>query len=86
MLLQMNLENLELMRISFLLLHTLKALINGEKENPEYYNQVVKGIPLQKFGDVENDIGPVAVFLASSDSQYVTGQTVMVDGGSIKLY
>lgn len=56
------------------------------KENPEYYNQVVKGIPLQKFGDVEKDIGPVAVFLASSDSQYVTGQTVMVDGGSIKLY
>ncbi|WP_432720881.1 SDR family NAD(P)-dependent oxidoreductase [Staphylococcus shinii] len=56
------------------------------KDNPEYYNQVVQGIPLQKFGDVEKDIGPVAVFLGSKDAQYITGQTVMVDGGSIKLY
>lgn len=56
------------------------------KDNPEYYNQVIQGIPLQKFGDVEKDIGPVAVFLGSKDAQYITGQTVMVDGGSIKLY
>lgn len=56
------------------------------KDNPEYYKQVVQGIPLQRFGDVEKDIGPVAVFLGSKDSQYITGQTVMVDGGSIKLY
>jgi len=56
------------------------------KDNQEYYNQVVQGIPLQKFGDVEKDIGPVAVFLGSKDAQYITGQTVMVDGGSIKLY
>lgn len=56
------------------------------KDNLEYYNQVVQGIPLQKFGDVEKDIGPVAVFLGSKDAQYITGQTVMVDGGSIKLY
>ena len=56
------------------------------KDNPEYYNQVVQGIPLQKFGDVEKDIGPVSVFLGSKDAQYITGQTVMVDGGSIKLY
>jgi NAD(P)-dependent dehydrogenase (short-subunit alcohol dehydrogenase family) len=32
-------------------------------------------------GDPEKDIGPVAVFLASSDSDFVTGQTLMVDGG-----
>lgn len=56
------------------------------KENPDYYNKVVEGIPLKKFGDVEKDIGPAAVFLGSDDSKYITGQTIMVDGGSIKLY
>ena len=45
------------------------------KENPEYYNQVVKSIRY-KIWRCRKDIGPVAVFLASSDSQYVTGQTL----------
>ncbi|HVV29636.1 MAG TPA: SDR family oxidoreductase [Mycobacteriales bacterium] len=40
-------------------------------------------IPLGRFGDVDTDIGPVAVFLASADSNYVTGQTIHVDGGQI---
>lgn len=35
------------------------------------------------FGDPEIDGGPVAVFLASSDSDYMTGQTLHVDGGVI---
>lgn len=38
-------------------------------------------IPLGYIGDPERDIGRVAVFLASEDSQYVTGQTLHVDGG-----
>jgi NAD(P)-dependent dehydrogenase (short-subunit alcohol dehydrogenase family) len=38
-------------------------------------------IPLKRVGDPEKDIGPVAVFFASSDSDFVTGQTLMVDGG-----
>lgn len=52
---------------------------------PEYYKEVVSQIPLGRFGDVEEDIGRVAVFLASEDSRYITGQTIMVDGGSIQL-
>lgn len=56
------------------------------KAQPEYYEAVRSKIPLGRFGDVENDIGRVAVFLASSDSQYITGQTIMVDGGSIMLH
>lgn len=49
------------------------------------YDAMLKGIPLRRLGDPEKDIGKAAVFLASSDSDYITGQTIMVDGGSIKL-
>lgn len=52
---------------------------------PEYYQEVLNKIPLGRFGHIEEDIGRVAVFLASEDSQYITGQTIMVDGGSIML-
>ncbi|RKQ29981.1 SDR family NAD(P)-dependent oxidoreductase [Oceanobacillus halophilus] len=55
------------------------------KAQPEYYEAVKNKIPLGRFGDIEEDIGRVAVFLASKDSQYITGQTIMVDGGSIML-
>ncbi|MFY0517690.1 SDR family NAD(P)-dependent oxidoreductase [Lysinibacillus sp. UGB7] len=56
------------------------------KAQPEYYEAVKNKIPMGRFGDVEQDIGRVAVFLASEDSQYITGQTFMVDGGSIMLH
>ncbi len=56
------------------------------KAQPEYYEAVKNKIPMGRFGDVEDDISSVAVFLASEDSQYITGQTLMVDGGSIMLH
>lgn len=37
-------------------------------------------IPLMHFGESE-DIGKMAVFLASDDSKYITGQIINVDGG-----
>ncbi len=52
---------------------------------PELYDRMIQGIPLRRLGDPEGDVGRTAVFLASSDSDYMTGQTIMVDGGSIKL-
>lgn len=36
-------------------------------------------------GDCEKDIGPVAVFLASDDSHYLTGHTFTTDGGRFML-
>ena len=36
--------------------------------------------PLRRIGDPEPDIGPVAVFLASDLSRYMTGQVLIVDG------
>lgn len=46
---------------------------------------MISKIPLRRLGELESDIGRVAVFLASEDSDYITGQTIMADGGSIKL-
>lgn len=38
--------------------------------------------PLGRIGDITSDIGSVALFLASDDASYVTGQTIVCDGGS----
>ncbi|GAB2736333.1 hypothetical protein GCM10027174_06560 [Salinifilum aidingensis] len=53
--------------------------------HPQQHEQVLAGIPLGGMGDPEHDIAPVVVFLASDDSRYMTGQTLMADGGSIML-
>ncbi|MFM1722951.1 SDR family oxidoreductase [Rhodococcus sp. PAM 2766] len=53
--------------------------------NPGVEEALLARTPLHRFGDPEADIGRVAVFLASDDASYITGQTIMVDGGSIKL-
>ncbi|MFD6179186.1 MULTISPECIES: SDR family NAD(P)-dependent oxidoreductase [unclassified Isoptericola] len=53
---------------------------------PDAYQEVLDGIPLRRLGDPEQDVAPVVAFLAGDDSRYLTGQTLMADGGSIKLY
>lgn len=62
-----------------------EGIMKWAEESPEYYENTLSGIPMGRLGDVEEDIGRTAVFLGSEDSDYITGQTIMVDGGSIKL-
>jgi len=50
--------------------------------DPELIERSGRAIPMQRFGDPEADIAPVALFLASEDSRYVTGNTLFADGGS----
>jgi NAD(P)-dependent dehydrogenase (short-subunit alcohol dehydrogenase family) len=38
-------------------------------------------IPLGRLGDAEHDVGRAVVYLAGKDGSYVTGTTLMVDGG-----
>ena len=49
---------------------------------PEYEQSMAASIPLKKLGTVE-DIGHAALFLASKEAAYITGQTIIVDGGQI---
>lgn len=53
--------------------------------NPEAAKAAAAAVPLGRVGDLATDIAPVAVFLASADSQYITGQTIMADGGQVML-
>lgn len=41
--------------------------------------------PIPRDGDAVDDIGPVVQFLISDASRYMTGQTLMADGGAIML-
>lgn len=56
------------------------------EEFPEMLEPTLEKVPLKRLGNPEQDIGRVAVFLASDDASYMTGQTLMADGGSIMLY
>jgi len=55
------------------------------KDFPEEAEKVMKLVALGYLGDCAEDIGPAALFLASEDSRYVTGQTINVDGGQMML-
>lgn len=53
-------------------------------EESKSYDMELSKVALGYFGGPD-DIGPSAVFLASDESAYVTGQTLGVDGGSTML-
>jgi 3-oxoacyl-[acyl-carrier protein] reductase len=48
----------------------------------DYLKTMAASIPLKRLGSVE-DIGYAALFFASREAAYITGQTIVVDGGQI---
>jgi 3-oxoacyl-[acyl-carrier protein] reductase len=58
------------------------ALAGAFAHNPVLKERIEHRTALGRIGDPERDIGGVAVFLASDDGGYVTGQTIVCDGGS----
>ena len=48
---------------------------------PQNAAEMLEQNPMGRMGDPERDIGGVALFLASDDSRYVTGNTLFADGG-----
>lgn len=49
-------------------------------KNEDYVNDILAVTPLKRIGELEELVGP-AVFLSSDASNYITGQTLFVDGG-----
>ncbi|MEO2202720.1 SDR family oxidoreductase [Paenibacillus pabuli] len=49
-------------------------------DDPQYLQEIVSRTPLQRVGELQEVVGPV-VFLASEAAGYITGQTLLVDGG-----
>ncbi|MBV8456826.1 MAG: SDR family oxidoreductase, partial [Acetobacteraceae bacterium] len=55
--------------------------ITAERVNdPDKLAQATKQIPLGRSGE-PREIGALAVYLASADADYVTGQSFTIDGG-----
>ena len=54
-------------------------------ERPEEAAEFVKTIPLGKVGDCQEDIGEAVCHLLSDGMSYITGSTIMLDGGQAFL-
>jgi 3-oxoacyl-[acyl-carrier protein] reductase len=48
----------------------------------DYLDTMAASIPLKRLGSVQ-DLGNAALFFASDEASYITGQTIVVDGGQI---
>jgi len=66
---------------------TINAVLPGnivteglEDLGDDYLRRMERSIPLGRLGSVE-DVAHVALFLASDEAGYITGQTIVVDGG-----
>jgi 3-oxoacyl-[acyl-carrier protein] reductase len=54
----------------------------GEQADQDWYREVVVRTPLGRWGQPEDLVG-AALFLASDESRFVTGQMIMVNGGLV---
>jgi NAD(P)-dependent dehydrogenase (short-subunit alcohol dehydrogenase family) len=59
-----------------------ESLMEWKENYPDLFAKTIQGIPLGRFADPKDDIGRVAVFLASEDAHYITGETITLQGGS----
>jgi NAD(P)-dependent dehydrogenase (short-subunit alcohol dehydrogenase family) len=56
------------------------------EDHPKAAAAILRNTPLGRMGDCETDIGRAVVALVSDDMDYVTGATLMVDGGLTFLH
>jgi NAD(P)-dependent dehydrogenase (short-subunit alcohol dehydrogenase family) len=59
-------------------------MVRAVNDDPAAWARLMSRTPMGRLGEPE-EMGSVAVFLASSDASYVTGQTIYADGGRLGL-
>ncbi|WP_028044352.1 SDR family NAD(P)-dependent oxidoreductase [Candidatus Stoquefichus massiliensis] len=59
-----------------------QQMLKWKEEHPDHYAKTIQGIPLGRFGDAKKDVGRTCVFLASEDASFMSGETVVLQGGS----
>ena len=52
---------------------------------PQMRDHMIQRSPLRRMGDAEGDIGRAIAFLIGRDSSFITGQTLVVNGGALML-
>jgi len=68
-------------RVNIISPGAIRTRINEEAwSTPDAYADLMRLIPYRRIGDPE-EIGRLAVWLASDDSDYITGATIYMDGG-----
>lgn len=60
----------------------IPQMLKWKEEHPDHYAKTIQGIPLGRFGDAKKDVGRTCVFLASDDASYISGETIVLQGGS----
>ena len=72
-------------RVNSIAPHAMSPGLRWWTENrPEEAAAFLKTIPLGRIGECEEDIGRAVVFLVGSDSRYLTGATIPLDGGQAR--
>jgi NAD(P)-dependent dehydrogenase (short-subunit alcohol dehydrogenase family) len=61
----------------------VSEIIRGNAKYPEQYLKMVASGRCFKRDEIPEDLTGVVVFLASDDSDFITGQTINIDGGLI---
>lgn len=51
------------------------------KKYPDKYAEAIEAQPMKRLGDPEDDIGGTVSFLVGPDSKFLTGQSIILDGG-----
>jgi 2-hydroxycyclohexanecarboxyl-CoA dehydrogenase len=59
------------------------SAVDFSERHPEAYARMLKTVPLGRIGDPVSDIAGAVAALAGLDLQYLTGATLMLDGGRL---